>query len=365
MFYIQERNNDGDFIVLDKTDNETDVFSRERLVFFKNVLDISLDNYDLVENANRELAESLNIDVNDLDSDLNNESIENDFESTSDLDVFGDNFSESSDTDSKGNDSSVGIIETKSENDDNVIENLIRNCVDTFQTKFKRLEDDQVVNHFTRGIMTTLFYKEVGGKVLIFNLHKTNPEDVMPNFSIGYIDKTTITYRELYKSSNVFYFACRSDYIVLLKRDYKITINCINLSTLKTRIIGKPFKLNKALVRFLPTNLDDYFFIEIISIKLGCVGFFMLLDMTLSGNFYPYKVSDASVQQWLNQNVYYRESTEDDTKLICESHFLNLENIEITDNIKVTITSDVSNDSSGSLLMKFSNNIDSTIAEII
>mgnify|MGYP002870091283 CR=1 FL=1 len=34
-------------------------------------------------------------------------------------------------TDSKGNDSSIGIIETKSENDDNVIENLIRNCVDT------------------------------------------------------------------------------------------------------------------------------------------------------------------------------------------------------------------------------------------
>ena len=402
MFVIREKNDEGKIGVLDTRDNAVDYFTREQIIIYHEDFGIDYTNYDELES----IAKVDNVQNNtEFDDDLFNSAQEvevptyssddlfnseqeveipnynfNDVISSEDFERGGDfdsdfvrptptasthNQEESiSNTQTNINNTPIQQVQNSIPMDANTLQpivaqinqdqqilpnpiiELINSVVSTFQDEIIELNVNDSVNQSNIKFVTALYYINLPDKVILFNLHKYDDLDKLglPNYCVGYIDKNTRIFREMYNSDSPFFFTHRTNYVVLIKRDERMTINKIDLRTFKTRIIGNPIKLKHAIINLINTDQDDYFFVSIMSIKSGSIGFMLLIDMSLKGVYYPYKINSDDISEWFNDNVYYRLRLEESFKTICSCESIIIKSLNISDVIDIKFITDVTRD---------------------
>ena len=255
---------------------------------------------------------------------------------------------------------------TSLDNNNSYIEKLIRNTVQTNQKRIIELNNNDTLNNLSKGIMEDLYIVNTDKAILLLNLFKYNELDDIPDYSMGFIDKSTLMYREIYNSPLIMYCTRRNDYLLLIKRYPKITINKIrfDLDGLKKRIIGNPFKITNATIHYMPTNYESYYFLFIISKKFGCIAYILLIDMKLRGQYYVYKVDNTDVQNWLNNNIYYRKVFEDGTISYNECSEIEISNINVYESLDMQIRTNLTVDNK-ILEINFTNSVERTEARVI
>lgn len=383
MFVLREKNEQGQIGVLDTTDNVVDYFPRNKIILFFEDLGIEYTNYDDLEKiVGLEEKEEKTSDYGNNLFDLPQEddtvemsssdfgddmfSSDSDFEAPT-LTIPSDEFS-SSEFD---NDSDLGfeapkltevpkvtqqditpiptiqpIMQSEQQlNQNNDAENLIKKVITTFQDNLIEVKINDCINQHTYGFIVSLYYINLSDKIILLNLHKYSEESEcfgLPKYCVGYIDKNTEIFREMYNSDNPFFFTYRKDYIVLIKRDTKFTVNRLDLRIFKARIVGNPVKLKYATINFLCTDSENYYIVDIISRKKGTIGFLLLIDMTLKGDYYPYQVNNEEIQDWTNNNMFYREKLDDKTYNIVRScNNIVIKDLSVTRNINLKFTTDI------------------------